>query len=39
VAEIVALLASGASYATGASVLVDGGLSLGAVLALQKAVE
>jgi NAD(P)-dependent dehydrogenase (short-subunit alcohol dehydrogenase family) len=39
VAEIIALLATGAAYATGASVLVDGGLSLGAVIPLQKAVE
>jgi NAD(P)-dependent dehydrogenase (short-subunit alcohol dehydrogenase family) len=38
VAEVIALLACG-GYATGASVLVDGGLSLGAVLALQGAVE
>jgi NAD(P)-dependent dehydrogenase (short-subunit alcohol dehydrogenase family) len=39
VAEIVALLASGAAYATGASVLVDGGLALSAVVPLQRAVE
>jgi NAD(P)-dependent dehydrogenase (short-subunit alcohol dehydrogenase family) len=39
VAEIVALLAAGAAYATGASVLVDGGLALGAVIPLQRAVE
>jgi hypothetical protein len=39
VAEIIALLASGAAYATGASVLVDGGLALGAVIPLQRAVE
>jgi NAD(P)-dependent dehydrogenase (short-subunit alcohol dehydrogenase family) len=38
VAEVIALLAAG-GYATGASVLVDGGLSLGAVLPLQEAVE
>jgi NAD(P)-dependent dehydrogenase (short-subunit alcohol dehydrogenase family) len=38
VAEVIALLAS-EGYATGASVLVDGGLSLAAVLALQEAVE
>jgi hypothetical protein len=39
VAEIIALLASGAAYATGASVLVDGGLALAAVVPLQRAVE
>jgi NAD(P)-dependent dehydrogenase (short-subunit alcohol dehydrogenase family) len=39
VAEVIALLASGATYATGASLLVDGGLALGAVLPLQAAVE
>jgi NAD(P)-dependent dehydrogenase (short-subunit alcohol dehydrogenase family) len=39
VAEVVALLASGATYATGASVLVDGGLALAAVVPLQRAVE
>ena len=39
VAEVIALLASGAAYATGASVLVDGGLALGAVVPLQAAVE
>jgi len=39
VAEIIALLASGAAYATGASVLVDGGLALSAVVPLQRAVE
>jgi NAD(P)-dependent dehydrogenase (short-subunit alcohol dehydrogenase family) len=38
VAEVIALLAMG-GYATGASVLVDGGLSLAAVVALQEAVE
>jgi NAD(P)-dependent dehydrogenase (short-subunit alcohol dehydrogenase family) len=38
VAEVIALLAC-EGYATGASVLVDGGLSLAAVLALQEAVE
>jgi NAD(P)-dependent dehydrogenase (short-subunit alcohol dehydrogenase family) len=38
VAEVIALLAT-SGYATGASVLVDGGLSLGAALALQEAVE
>jgi NAD(P)-dependent dehydrogenase (short-subunit alcohol dehydrogenase family) len=38
VAEVIALLAAG-GYATGASVLVDGGLSLAAVLPLQAAVE
>jgi NAD(P)-dependent dehydrogenase (short-subunit alcohol dehydrogenase family) len=38
VAEVIALLADG-GYATGASVLVDGGLSLGAVVPLQRAVE
>jgi NAD(P)-dependent dehydrogenase (short-subunit alcohol dehydrogenase family) len=38
VAEVIALLAC-EGYATGASVLVDGGLSLAAVLALQDAVE
>jgi NAD(P)-dependent dehydrogenase (short-subunit alcohol dehydrogenase family) len=38
VAEVIALLAAG-GYATGASVLVDGGLALAAVLALQAAVE
>jgi len=38
VAEVIALLAAG-GYATGASVLVDGGLSLAAVVALQEAVE
>jgi NAD(P)-dependent dehydrogenase (short-subunit alcohol dehydrogenase family) len=39
VAEVIALLASGATYVTGASVLVDGGLALGAVIPLQRAVE
>jgi NAD(P)-dependent dehydrogenase (short-subunit alcohol dehydrogenase family) len=40
VAEVIALLASdGGGYVTGASVLVDGGLSLGAVVPLQAAVE
>jgi len=39
VAEVIALLAAGATYATGASVLVDGGLALGAVVPLQAAVE
>ena len=40
VAEVIALLASdAAAYVTGASVLVDGGLALGAVVALQAAVE
>ena len=40
VAAVIALLASPeAGYVTGASVLVDGGLSLGAVVALQAAVE
>jgi NAD(P)-dependent dehydrogenase (short-subunit alcohol dehydrogenase family) len=39
VAEVIALLASGAAYATGASVLVDGGLALAAVVPLQAAVE
>jgi NAD(P)-dependent dehydrogenase (short-subunit alcohol dehydrogenase family) len=39
VAEVIALLVSGAGYATGASVLVDGGLALGAVVPLQAAVE
>jgi NAD(P)-dependent dehydrogenase (short-subunit alcohol dehydrogenase family) len=39
VAEVIALFASGAAYATGASVLVDGGLALAAVVALQRAVE
>jgi NAD(P)-dependent dehydrogenase (short-subunit alcohol dehydrogenase family) len=38
VAEVIALLAC-AGYATGASVLVDGGLSLAAVVPLQEAVE
>jgi NAD(P)-dependent dehydrogenase (short-subunit alcohol dehydrogenase family) len=38
VAEVIALLAAG-GYATGASVLVDGGLSLAAVIPLQAAVE
>jgi NAD(P)-dependent dehydrogenase (short-subunit alcohol dehydrogenase family) len=38
VAEVIALLAS-SEYATGVSVLVDGGLALGAVLPLQAAVE
>jgi NAD(P)-dependent dehydrogenase (short-subunit alcohol dehydrogenase family) len=38
VAEVIALLAGG-GYATGASVLVDGGLALGAVIPLQAAVE
>jgi NAD(P)-dependent dehydrogenase (short-subunit alcohol dehydrogenase family) len=38
VAEVIALLACG-GYATGASVLVDGGLALGAVVPLQAAVE
>jgi NAD(P)-dependent dehydrogenase (short-subunit alcohol dehydrogenase family) len=38
VAEVIALLAC-AGYATGVSVLVDGGLSLAAVLPLQEAVE
>jgi hypothetical protein len=38
VAAVIALLAC-EGYATGASVLVDGGLSLAAVLALQEAVE
>jgi hypothetical protein len=38
VAEVIALLAAG-GYTTGASVLVDGGLALGAVLPLQAAVE
>jgi NAD(P)-dependent dehydrogenase (short-subunit alcohol dehydrogenase family) len=38
IADVVALLASG-GYATGASVLVDGGLSLTAVVPLQAAVE
>jgi NAD(P)-dependent dehydrogenase (short-subunit alcohol dehydrogenase family) len=38
VAEVIALLAC-EGYATGASVLVDGGLSLAAVLPLQEAVE
>jgi NAD(P)-dependent dehydrogenase (short-subunit alcohol dehydrogenase family) len=38
VAEVIALLAC-EGYATGASVLVDGGLALAAVLALQDAVE
>ena len=38
IAEVIALLASG-GYATGASVLVDGGLSLTAVVPLQEAVE
>ncbi|HWM12509.1 MAG TPA: SDR family oxidoreductase [Solirubrobacteraceae bacterium] len=38
VAEVIALLAS-RGYATGASVLVDGGLALGAVVPLQRAVE
>jgi hypothetical protein len=35
---VIALLACG-GYATGASVLVDGGLALGAVVPLQRAVE
>ena len=39
VAEVIAMLATGAAYATGASLLVDGGLSLAAVLPLQAAVE
>ncbi len=39
VAEVIALLAATGGYATGASVLVDGGLALTAVLALQRAVE
>jgi len=39
VAEVIALLARGASYVTGASLRVDGGLSLAAVLPLQAAVE
>jgi NAD(P)-dependent dehydrogenase (short-subunit alcohol dehydrogenase family) len=39
VAEVIALLAAGATYATGASVLVDGGLALAAVVPLQRAVE
>ena len=39
VAEVIALLAAEGGYATGASVLVDGGLSLTAVVALQRAVE
>jgi NAD(P)-dependent dehydrogenase (short-subunit alcohol dehydrogenase family) len=39
VAEVIALLASGAAYVTGASVLVDGGLALAAVVPLQRAVE
>jgi NAD(P)-dependent dehydrogenase (short-subunit alcohol dehydrogenase family) len=38
VAEVIELLASG-GYATGASVLVDGGLALTAVVPLQQAVE
>jgi NAD(P)-dependent dehydrogenase (short-subunit alcohol dehydrogenase family) len=38
VADVIALLATG-GYTTGASVLVDGGLSLAAVVALQEAVE
>jgi NAD(P)-dependent dehydrogenase (short-subunit alcohol dehydrogenase family) len=38
VADVIALLATG-GYATGASVLVDGGLSLAAVLPLQAAIE
>jgi NAD(P)-dependent dehydrogenase (short-subunit alcohol dehydrogenase family) len=38
VAEVIALLAGG-GYVTGASILVDGGLSLGAVIPLQAAVE
>jgi NAD(P)-dependent dehydrogenase (short-subunit alcohol dehydrogenase family) len=38
VAEVIVLLASG-GYSTGASVLVDGGLALTAVVALQSAVE
>jgi NAD(P)-dependent dehydrogenase (short-subunit alcohol dehydrogenase family) len=38
VAEVIALLACG-GYATGASVLVDGGLALGAAVPLQRAVE
>jgi NAD(P)-dependent dehydrogenase (short-subunit alcohol dehydrogenase family) len=39
-AELIAYLASdGAGYTTGASVVVDGGLSLGAVLALARRVE
>jgi NAD(P)-dependent dehydrogenase (short-subunit alcohol dehydrogenase family) len=38
VAEVIALLATH-GYATGASVLVDGGLALGAVVNLQRAVE
>jgi NAD(P)-dependent dehydrogenase (short-subunit alcohol dehydrogenase family) len=39
VAEVIALLAAGGSYVTGASVVVDGGLSLSAVVPLQAAVE
>ena len=39
VAEVIAMLAAGAAYATGASLRVDGGLSLAAVLPLQAAVE
>jgi NAD(P)-dependent dehydrogenase (short-subunit alcohol dehydrogenase family) len=40
VAELIAHLASdGAGYITGASLVVDGGLSLGAVLALARRVE
>jgi NAD(P)-dependent dehydrogenase (short-subunit alcohol dehydrogenase family) len=38
VAEVIAALAA-ADYVTGASVLVDGGLALGAVIALARAVE
>jgi len=38
VAQVIAVLASG-GYATGSSVLVDGGLALTAVVPLQEAVE
>jgi NAD(P)-dependent dehydrogenase (short-subunit alcohol dehydrogenase family) len=39
VAEVIALLAAEGGYATGASVLVDGGLALAAAIPLQRAVE
>ncbi len=39
VAELIVLLATGSGYTTGASMLVDGGLSLAAVLPLQARVE